>query len=199
MSLEFRLRLSVVLNFLLLSLVFSFLCSNYHRAWTVDSIDYIRSDTSRRRLQSESVCFGDSPFSRLDNTLVFTSPLSSRYSFAALPTQEDVQTNYLAKFYDKNLAHFSMDVGLNRGRVTKDWINKQSNVFVIAVEANHHLAVHFELSEETKDYRDRCLVVHGATATKRGGTHVYYSHLLIYAHTLTRTLSLYLKQRNCRI
>eukprot|EP01031_Cornospumella_fuschlensis_P026629 gene26629-32179_t len=127
--------------------------------------DVVHCDSETTQQTSSNA--GGSPFGVVDNTLVFSEPLVARNGFASLNAQ-----GYLAKFLPNDppsLKTISLDVGVNRGRVIiGDWLSVVPHMYVIGVEANHHLTAHFEYSDATKAYRDRAIVIPAAVSTKRG-------------------------------
>ncbi len=141
------------------------LCGRTHVAWLMGFFVfnfYIVNGDSENTQQA-----GTNPFSVLDNTLVFTEPLVSRNGYASVN-----EKGYLIKFLPNDppaLKTISFDVGVNKGKVIiGDWLSVVPHMYVIGVEANHHLTSHFEYSEATKIYRDRAIIIPAAVSTKKG-------------------------------
>ncbi len=109
----------------------------------------------------------ESSFSVLNGTLVFTEPINSRAGYSTVNDK-----GYLVKFLPNDppsLKTFSMDVGVNKCRViVGDWLSAVPHMYVIGVEANHHLTSHFEYSDATKAYRDRAIIIPAAVSVKSG-------------------------------
>jgi hypothetical protein len=107
----------------------------------------------------------ENPFSASNGTLMFTEPVSSRKSASSVD-----EKGYLVLFSPSpTFKTVSMDVGVNRGKViVGDWLSAVPHMYVIGVEANHHLAAHFEYNEATKPYRNRALIFPVAVSTKPG-------------------------------
>lgn len=103
------------------------------------------------------------PFIVLNGTLLFTAPISTRFSFSGVDSH-----GYLLKFMDPCFKTFSLDVGINRGKVIqKDWLEPIPYLCAIGIDANYHLVSHFEQSDSTRSVRNRSLVIHAAVASKR--------------------------------
>jgi FkbM family methyltransferase len=67
-----------------------------------------------------------------------------------------------------SLKTFSLDVGVNRGRVMKDWLEKVPHMYIIGIEANHKLVQSFETNKVGEDGLGRVLLIPAAVSLKSG-------------------------------
>ena len=106
------------------------------------------------------------PFVVIDGTLMMVVPISFQLSSSTIHSN-----GYLEQIQQSGVHSFSMDVGINRGKVIlQDWLNNMPNLFVIGVEANARLVSYFESNEVADAVRDRAIIIHGAVASMRNIT-----------------------------
>lgn len=98
------------------------------------------------------------------NVLLISVPISVRMGYADV--NED---GYLIRILDPNIKTFSLDVGVNRGKViAENWLQHLPHLFAIGIEANYHLSYHLEHDDTSKFVRERSLIIRGAAASRRG-------------------------------
>ena len=117
-----------------------------------------------------AVCEDFNPFQLRVNatTLAFSQPLSFRYRYSSIN-----QNGYLSIISEnKNISTFSLDVGMNRGKVIyNDWLKVLPHLFVIGIEANHLLVSYHESNEQTKLLHNRAILIPAAVSSSRGISH----------------------------
>ena len=123
-----------------------------------------RGNRSLIDVTAQPVGVASCPISIFDRTLVFTEPISTFPSLSAVD-----ERGFLTKLYDPKIETFSVDVGVNRGKVIhSDWLEKIPHLFVIGIEANHELASRIEFGEEFRSIRHRSIIIKAAVASRRG-------------------------------
>lgn len=107
------------------------------------------------------------PFSVINGTLMFTSPVSSHNNNANVDN-----SGFLVQFNpspDSSFKTFSMDIGVNRGLVLFEWLNKLPHVSIMGVEANHHMVSKLLYADTgIVALRERFVIIPGAVSTKEG-------------------------------
>ncbi len=117
-----------------------------------------------KRATSETQDSANDPLEVYDGHLVLKSIITPRAEHSHVDKQ-----GYLTIMADgSSYTSFSMDVGFNAGQTSLHWHAHHPKLYVIGVEANHHLAYQFEHSSHFSSIRDHTLVVHAAASSRPG-------------------------------
>mmetsp|Transcript_4292 Transcript_4292/g.4450 ORF Transcript_4292/g.4450 Transcript_4292/m.4450 type:complete len:306 (-) Transcript_4292:24-941(-) len=109
----------------------------------------------------------ENPFTIINNTLIFSEPITTQVDLSTVD-QNGYLTRFLPPVNQSSLKTFSLDVGVNRGRVTKDWLEKVPHMYIIGVEANNKLVQSFETKKVAEDGLGRVLLIPAAVSLKPG-------------------------------
>ena len=123
--------------------------------------------THRRLLRKgASAMGGSSAFRNIDNVLFFSSPVSP----APFASELHPANGYLlAPQSNPSISTFSMDVGVNVGKVMYEkWLKQLPHTFVIGIEANKELVDGLLQRQDYKQFAPRALLIQAAASSKRG-------------------------------
>jgi FkbM family methyltransferase len=109
----------------------------------------------------------ENPFTIINSTLIFSEPVTTKADLSTVD-KNGYLTRFLPPVNQSCLKTFSLDVGVNRGRVTKDWLEKVPHMYIIGIEANHKLVQCFETNKVGEDGLGRVLLIPAAVSLKPG-------------------------------